>query len=206
MKSCLPTNHHITFFIVRSFHESFHHKFHEAVINKIKSQFNIFRLRVLNIKVRSSCQVCKNNAAVPQAPQMAVLPAASLSTFQRPFAFIGIDYFGPLAVSVCRRREKRWAVIFTWLTVRAIHIEISYSLDTSLCILCIRNFVARRGISREIYTGNGTEFKILSEQVKQIDYSGISPKFDKTKWIFTPHMGGAWERHIRSIKNVLYTL
>ena len=145
---------------------------------------------------------------------MAVLPAARLGAFQRPFTFVGIDYFGPLTVSVGRRREKRWGVIFTCLTVRAVHIEISYSLDTSSCILCIRNFVARRGIPREIYTDNGTNFKaaekILSEQVKQIDYSGISPKFDKTKWIFNPpaapHMGGAWERLIRSIKNVLYTL
>ena len=124
------------------------------------------------------------NAAVPQTPQMAVLPAAHLGAFQRPFAFAGIDYFGPLAVFVGRRREKPWGVIFTCLAVRAVHIEISYSLNTSSCILCIRNFVARRGIRREIYTDNGTNSKaaekILSEQVKQIDYSGISPKFDKT--------------------------
>lgn len=210
----LPTGHHVTFLIVRSFHEEFHHQFHEAVINRIKSQFCIPRLRTLYKKVRTSCEKCKNNSAVPQPPQMALLPAARLGAFQRPFTFVGIDYFGPLLVTVGRRREKRWGVVFTCLTVRAIHTEIAHSLDTSSCILCMRNFAARRGIPREIYTDNGTNFKaaekILSDEVMKIYFSNLKTKFDKTKWLFNPpgapHMGGAWERLIRSVKNILYSL
>lgn len=210
----LPAGHHVTLLIIRSFHEEFHHHFHEAVINKIKSQFYIPRLRVMYKKARNSCQVCKNYSAAPQAPQMAKLPSARLGAFQRPFTFVGIDFFGPMLVTVGRRREKRWGVVFTCLTIRAIHIEVAHNLDTSSCILCIRNFIARRGTPREIYTDNGTNFKaaekVLKDQLDQIKFSNISIKFDKTKWYFNPpgapHMGGAWERLIRSVKNVLYSL
>ncbi|XP_036347310.1 uncharacterized protein LOC118756663, partial [Rhagoletis pomonella] len=50
-------------------------------------------------------------------------------------------------------------VLFTCLTLRAIHMEIAHSLDTSSCVMSIRNFVARRGYPRQIFTDNGTNFK-----------------------------------------------
>jgi len=195
----LPHNHRITFLILRWFHERLHHQMHETVINRIRGQFYIHRLRVLYRTVRMSCQICKNNSAAPQIPQMAALPAARLAAFERPFTYTGIDYFGPLFVSLGRRREKRWGVLFTCLTVRAIHIEIAHSLDASSCVMAIRSFISRRGSPREIYSDNGTNFKAASKIL-----------CDQIKWKFnppnSPHMGGAWERLIRSVKNVLYSL
>ncbi|XP_017478403.1 PREDICTED: uncharacterized protein LOC108368133 [Rhagoletis zephyria] len=142
---------------------------------------------------------------------MAPLPAARLACFERPFSYVGIDYLGPMIVAVGRRREKRWGVIFTCLMVRAVHIEIAYNLDTNSCILCLRNFISRRGVPREIYTDNGTNFKatekILRTEANDMDYAAIQSKFDDIKWKFNPpavpHMGGAWECLIRSIKAVL---
>ncbi|GBP10380.1 hypothetical protein EVAR_73911_1 [Eumeta japonica] len=89
-----------------------------------------------------------------------------------------------------RRREKRWGVVFTCLTIRAIHFEVAHSLDTRSCILCVRNFIAQRGVPREIYTDNGTNFKgaakILNDSLKQIEFSNLISTFDKTKWLFNP--------------------
>ncbi|XP_075158026.1 uncharacterized protein LOC142231296 [Haematobia irritans] len=210
----LPTNHHITFLIVRSIHEKYHHMMHEAIINQVKCYYYIPKLRTLYKKVRNSCQVCKNSSANPCCPQMAPLPVARLGSFERPFTYVGIDYFGPLHVTVVRRSEKRWGVLFTCLSLRAVHIEIAHSLDTSSCVMCISNFIARRGMPREIYTDNGTNFRacerVLATDVRNIDTSQYMAKFDKVIWKFNPqaapHMGGAWERMVRSVKNALYTI
>lgn len=142
---------------------------------------------------------------------MAPLPYFRLASFERPFTFVGIDFFGPYLVVIGRRNEKRWGVVFTCLTVRAVHIEVSHSLDTSSCSMCIANFIHRRGMPKEIFTDNGTNFKgaakVLKEEQKQLNLQQIANKFDEIKWSFNPpaapHMGGAWERMVKSIKSVL---
>lgn len=89
------------------------------------------KLRTVLNTIRNYCQKCKNTAAVPKIPQMASLPKARLAAFTRPFTFTGVDYFGPISVIVNRGTQKRWGVVFTCLTTRAVHLEIAYSLDTS---------------------------------------------------------------------------
>ena len=145
---------------------------------------------------------------------MSPLPTARLGAFERPFTFVGIDFIGPIYVTIGRRSEKRWGVIFTCLVIRAIHLEVAHSLDTSSCIMCISNFVARRGMPREIYSDNGTNFhaaeKVLTKEVKTMNWEMFTQKFDQRIWRFNPpaapHMGGAWERMIRSVKKALYEI
>ncbi|XP_043066489.2 uncharacterized protein [Drosophila bipectinata] len=149
--------------------------------------------------------------AVPRPPQMAPIPRARVGSFERPFTYTGVDYFGPLLVNVGRRKEKRWVALFTCLTLRAVHFEIAYSLDTSSCIMCLANFMALRGTPREIFSDNGTNFrateKAVREELKKIEHDKITIKFDGIKWRFNPpgapHMGGAWERLVRTTKGIL---
>ncbi|XP_073821661.1 uncharacterized protein [Musca autumnalis] len=117
-------------------------------------------------------------------------------------------------ILVGRHKEKRWGVLFTCLTVRAIHIEVAHSLDTSSCIMCIQNFISRRGSPKEIYTDNGTNFKsverMLQEERQHLEFKKLFSRYDFIKWRFNPpaapHMGGAWERLIRSVKSILYSM
>lgn len=160
--------------------------------------------------------MCKIKKVTPICPQMAKLPRARLSAFVRPFTFTGLDFFGPIMVIVNRHKEKRYGALFTCLTIRAVHVEIVHSLNTSSCILAIRNFIARRGTPREIFSDNGTNFvgaeRELREAVKEVDTNEFVREFTTacTKWSFNPpsapHMGGAWERMVRSIKTVFYKI
>ncbi|KXJ80917.1 hypothetical protein RP20_CCG022809 [Aedes albopictus] len=152
--------------------------------------------------------------AVPRVPRMAPLPVARMASYTRPFTYTGIDFFGPLPVKVGRSTAKRWICLFTCLTIRAVHVEVAHSLSTSSCVKCIRRFVSRRGAPAEIYTDNGTNFQgaehQLRDQLEEIR-DDLAETFTntETKWVFippsAPHMGGAWERMVRSIKIAMET-
>ncbi|XP_037048500.1 uncharacterized protein LOC119082957 [Bradysia coprophila] len=207
----LPKNGRITELLLTEYHSKFFHQNHETVVNEVRQKFYIPRLREVLKRIRKNCQSCKIKKAHPIPPQMADLPQARLATRFIPFSFVGIDFFGPIYVSVGRRREKRWGVLFTCLTIRAVHIEIASGLDTNSCILCIQTFVADRGPVVEFHSDWGTNFKgsnnELQEEIKKIDFERLQTEFTSTytKWIFnppaSPHMGGSWERLIRSVKS-----
>lgn len=127
----LPGNHPLTKLILKYYHERYLHIHHETALSSILQGFEVPKLRVEMGKVKASCQTCKNIKAKPQIPEMCGLPSSRLSTFTRPFTFIGVDYFGPLTIVSGRQHLKRWGVIFTCLSVRAVHLEISHSLTTA---------------------------------------------------------------------------
>ncbi len=101
------------------------------------------------------------------------------------------------------------------LPVRAVHLEVAYSLDTNSCINCIRRFMCRRGQVLHLRSDNGTNFigaqRELRNALKSLDHDTIQSTFlsEGIKWTFnTPagsHHGGVWERLIRLVKKVLYS-
>ncbi|XP_058456937.1 uncharacterized protein LOC131434290 [Malaya genurostris] len=212
----LPPNNHITKLIVLDAHKRFNHQNHETIINEVRQRFCSPGLKATYRAIRKSCQHCKNEKAAPQPPAMADLPYARLAAFCRPFTYMGIDYFGPMIVSIGRRTEKRWGVIATCLTTRAIHLELAHTLTTSSCIMAIRNIFARRGIPAVIYSDRGTNFQGASKEMQtaleKLDHDQLMQEFttSRTEWKFnppaSPHMGGAWERLIQSVKKNLNVL
>ncbi|XP_062700521.1 uncharacterized protein LOC134284941 isoform X2 [Aedes albopictus] len=212
----LPREHSVTKLIVLDVHQRFLHQNHETAINELKQRYYISRLKAVYKSVRNNCQVCKNERACPEAPLMSDLPHARLAAYSRPFSHMGVDYFGPMMVTVGRRVEKRWGVLATCLTVRAIHLEIAHSLTTDSCIMALRNIIGRRGVPVAIYSDRGTNFvgasKELTTALEELEHDKIVAEFTSphTTWIFipplSPHMGGAWERLIRSVKQNLEKL
>lgn len=122
----------------------------------------------------------------------------------RPFTFVGVDYFGPLHVSVGRRTMKNWIALFTCLTVRAVHIEVVESLSSDSALMALRRFIARRGCPTRIHSDNGTAFVSASNILPDLyDFSvnrGIDWKFIPPS---SPFMGGCWERLVGSVKTSL---
>ncbi|XP_058447479.1 uncharacterized protein LOC131427913 [Malaya genurostris] len=208
----LPKTHTVTSLIISRYHKQFLHANHETIVNEIRQRFWIPSLRSIVRRVTKDCQYCRVYKAVPQQPQMGPLPKVRLTPFIRPFTFTGVDYFGPVQVKVGRSLAKRWIALFTCLTVQAVHLEVVHSLSTSSCIKAIRRFVIRRGAPQEIYSDNGTNFigasRLLMDQMRVIN-AGCAQSFTsaRTKWFFnppaTPHMGGAWERMVRSVKTAM---
>ncbi|XP_055589749.1 uncharacterized protein LOC129741947 [Uranotaenia lowii] len=211
----LPREHLVTQRLLEHYHRIFGHANRETIVNELRQRFQIANLRSAVNEVSKSCQVCKIKKCKPHPPRMAPLPEQRLTPYTRPFAYTGVDYLGPLEVTVGRRKEKRYVAVFTCLVVRAVHLELAYSLTTDSCIMAIRRFVRRRGPPRQIFSDNGTNFvgadRELKRQIKRINVD-CSDTFTnaRTSWLFNPpsapHMGGVWERMVRSVKESMRAL
>ena len=143
---------------------------------------------------------------------MADLPRDQISPAP-PFTYTGVDYFGPFLIKEGRKELKRYGALFTCLVSRAVHIEVASTLESSSFIQALRRFLARRGPVREIRSDNGTNFvgarKELLQAIDEMDHEEIRVKLQKENidWVFNPpaasHMGGAWERQIKSTRKIL---
>lgn len=126
---------------------------------------------------------------------------------------MGVDYCGPFEVKAGRILIKRYGVVFTCMSSRAVHLEMAYSLDTSSCIHALRRFISRRGQVSHIRSENGTNFvgaeRELREAISALNHKRIQNSLlhSGMKWSFnTPaasHHGGAWERIIPMVRKVL---
>jgi hypothetical protein len=133
-----------------------------------------------------------------------------------PFTYTGIDFFGPFLIKEGRKELKRYGAIFTCLASRSIHIETANTLDTDSFLNALRRFISRRGPVREIRCDNGSNFvgaeRELRKATSELDHSRIQGQLlhQNIAWKFNPpsasHMGGIWERQIRSVRKVLSAL
>ncbi|XP_058817628.1 uncharacterized protein LOC131680927 [Topomyia yanbarensis] len=212
----LPRSHQITTLMLNDYHCRYGHANRETVVNEVRQRFYIFNVRAAVGKVMRECQRCKIAKCKPQYPRMALpLPKERLTPFIRPFCYVGVDYLGPLEVTVGRRKEKHYVVVFTCLVTRAVHLEVAHCLFTDSCIMAVRRFVRKRGSPAEICSDNGTNFvgasNELIKQIKDINSECADTFTDaRTKWTFNPpsapHMGGVWERMMRSVKEAMRAL
>ena len=212
----LDAKHSAVKYLLKNYHRRFYHTSRESIVNEIRQKFYIFGLRSALRSITYNCLKCKIERGKPLNPIMASLPEGRVAYRQRPFSHCGVDYFGPMHVKIGRRHEKRWGVLFTCLTTRAIHIELAQSLSASAAIMALQRLSARRGSPIVIYSDNGTNFRgactELKEEIGKIDTEKQRQYALKCglKWIFNPpsapHMGGAWERLIKSVKSALSTV
>ena len=137
----------------------------------------------------------------------------------RPFTFSAVDYFGPWLIKEGRREVKRYGVLFTCMASRAVHLESANSLDTSSFINALRRFICRRGPVHQLRSNQGSNFvgakRELKEAVAEFDDNQIKDELLKNNcdWITfkmnvpsASHMGGVWERHIRTVRSVLLAI
>jgi hypothetical protein len=144
---------------------------------------------------------------------MGDLPADRVTPGDPAFTYTAVDYFGPFLVKRGRGREKRYGCLFTCLAIRAVHVEIAHSLEADAFINCLHRFIARRGRPKRLRSDNGTNFvgaeRELREEIRKWNTKTIQGVMneEEIEWIFSvpgaSHMGGSWERQIRSVRKVL---
>ncbi|KAL3046456.1 hypothetical protein OYC64_004454 [Pagothenia borchgrevinki] len=209
----LPKDSTISKLILGHIHQQIGHSGRSHMLSRLNQRFWLPRANSAARKIIKACVFSRRMLATVGEQKMADLPEDRVSPDLPPFTHVGIDFFGPLEVKRGRANVKRWGVIFTCLVSRAIHLEVSSSLDTDSCINALRRFICRRGQVTSIRTDNGTNFvgaqKELRAALKDLNQHKIQNALlgDGVKWTFNPpygaHHGGVWERLIRPVKKIL---
>ena len=212
----LPKQSHISSLLLQHIHEKYGHCGRNYILSQMRRKYWIISANSEARKVRSKCVTCRLLEAKTAEQKMANLPQERTKSNLPPFTNVGMDYFGPILVKRGRSLVKRYGVIFTCLSCRAIHLEMACTLDTDSCIHAIRRFVCRRGQVQHIWSDNGTNLVGAQKELKQALSSLNDKKIQGTllkrgiSWTFNPpgasHHGGVWERMIRSVRRVLNAL
>ena len=211
----LPNDHVAVETYLRHVHENeASHGGPSYMLSISRKKFWIVRASSIARRITATCVICKRLRHSAAEQKMAPLPESRVSSCKPPFNDTGIDCFGPFMVRRGRATQKRYGCVFTCFAVRAVHIEVLFSLDVSSFLDALRRFIARRGLPLALYSDNGTNFtgacKELSKAVDNWNSDPTTRAFIEQRailWSFnTPyasHHGGVWERLIRSVRRVL---
>ena len=212
----LPKKNRVVDLIIKHFHVILGHSGREHVLAALRERYWIIHGNSTVRRVLSSCFSCKRRQAKVGEQKMADLPHDRVNPSAPPFTCVGVDYFGPFIVREKRSMVKRYGVIFTCLAVRAIHLEISRTLDTDSFIMALRRFISRRGQVKEIRSDNGTNLVGGEKEIRQSIQEWNQQQIHnfllqrEIKWTFNPptgsHHGGVWERCIRTVRKILRAL
>ena len=213
----VPKKSHITDLLIRQYHsQDQYHQGCGMTHNALRQAgYWIINGRSSVSRHLRKCTICRKLRGPAQVQKMANLPAERI-TPAAPFTYSGMDVFGPWYIKEGRKELKRWGLIFTCLSSRAVHLETLNSMETDAFINALRRFINRRGKVRELRCDQGTNFvggrnelnaalrEVNTDSVKNFlvtqDCDLIEFKMNVPS---ASHMGGIWERLIRTVRSVL---
>ncbi|KAK3746502.1 hypothetical protein QZH41_001765 [Actinostola sp. cb2023] len=212
----LPKEGHIPRLVIKNLHEATKHQGRGFTLNEVRSSgYWIVGCSGIVSRLIQNCTTCKKLRASVQEQKMADLPEDRLQPAP-PFTYCGVDYFGPWYVKEGHKELKRYGVLFTCLSSRAVHLEVANTLETDSYINALRRFICRRGPVRLLRSDQGTNLvgakRELRDALSEMDRDRVKAEMLKSNcdWIefkfnvpSASHMGGVWERQIRTVRSVL---
>ena len=133
-------------------------------------------------KFSRTCLSCRRKNTRPSPPLMSTLPERRV-VYCPPFFHAFVDLFGSIVVKERRTQLKRWGVIFTCATVRAVYLDVANTLDTDSFLNCFFRFGSRIGYPRTLTKDRGTNFigaaKEIRDATKDFDHSKVSNSMAK---------------------------
>ena len=206
---------HLCNLIIRDSHWTNMHSSPAQTWTNLREKYWIIDAMASIKRIVTNCVPCRKVLARPCTQQMANLPDERTTPGGRPFANVGLDAFGPFAITQGRSKIKRYGLIISCMASRAVHLEMLYSLTACSFISALRRFISRRGQPISINCDNGTNFRaadnILTDLTRRWNASEFGSFCRKAniEFHFNPpkasNFGGHYERLIRSVRRLLVT-
>ena len=204
--------------LVTWYHQSVGHRGRGYTLNRIRSSgYWIVKANPVVRSFIARCVRCRYLHGKIAEQKMAVLTEDRIST-EPPFTYVGLDMFGPFTVKQYRKEMKQYGIIFTCLSIRAMHLAVNQNMETDSLNQELR-FIAYRGSIWLIRCDNGSNFvgvkSELQRSLSEMDDDKISHFLqnggtDWVTWKNNPpsgsHMGGVWEHQIKSAHVILSAL
>ncbi len=126
----LPKDAHISTLLLRHAHEQSGHSGRNYILSHLLKKYWIIKGNSAARKIISKCVICRRVKGRTVEQKMADLPLERILPDLPPFTNVGLDYFGPIEVKRGRGYVKRYGVIFTCMSSRAVHLQVANSLET----------------------------------------------------------------------------
>lgn len=209
----LPKDSIVSQLILDHCHKKTQHQGRGQTLNELRANgYWIIGASHVVAKHIKCCVTCRKVRGLTEVQRMADLPADRVEP-SPPFSYSGIDCFGPFFTKQGRKEFKRYGLLFTCLSSRAIHIKMLEDLTTDSFLNALRCFIAIRGAVRQIRSDQGTNFvgakNELEKGLMDLDKERISTYLARKQCDFhmnvpeASHMGGVWERQIRTVRSVM---
>ena len=211
----LPYGHAVSHMLIQDYQNRFHLGT-EWLLSQIRIKYWIVKARSMIKCIKRKCVTCKRLYAAASVQKMADLPPERVHPGISAFNVVGVDIFGPFMVKFGRSQVKRYGCVYSCAVSRAVHIEKLDSLNTDSFINGFVRFVSRRGHPKTVMSDNGTNlvgtYNELQRSFAELDRHHIiqAARRRDIEWQFNPpmasHMGGIWERMIRTIRRILFAI
>ena len=164
-------------------------------------------------KVVGRCVPCQKTSKRPEIQKMGDLPESRLQ-MAAPFAVSGLDVFGDFDVThSARGTRKRWVLLCTCLTTRAVALYPLKNMDLSTVVRALVKMNSQYPALRKIVSDRGSNFVGANREMKTAFQTWKNENIAEAlateglEWVFgpaaTPHYGGVWERLVAIAKNSL---
>ena len=215
----IPKGCHIAKLLINHYHQEVNHMGRGTTHNHLRQNgYWIIGGSSAVSQVLSKCVLCKRMRGIPQVQKMSELPEDRLAE-EPPFTYSAVDFFGPFNIKERRSVLKRYGVLFTCMSSRAVHLECANTLETDSFINALRRFLSRRGPVAQLRSDCGTNIvganNELKRALKEMDDARVHEYLlhNNCDWVefkfnvpHSSHMGGVWERQIRTVRNALEPL
>ncbi|XP_072159686.1 uncharacterized protein [Bemisia tabaci] len=214
----LPKNHHFTRLVIDYYHDMTLHGGPSSTLAAINQRFWIINGRaVVRSKLQKCIQCFKVRPKFTQ-PLMGDLPKWRVQAAY-PFLNTACDYGGPFQVKENKlrnaRQTKGYLALFICMATKAVHLEFVSELTTKAFEGALARFVSRRGLCKNMFSDNGTNFVGMNNSLKELyaflktNETSIAENLSKKEinWHFqpasAPNFGGLHEAGIKSAKHHL---
>lgn len=213
----IPSKHRFAQLLIEFYHRQTLHGGPSVTINQIRQRFWVLHIRTFARHVIHKCVRCFRNKPVLSTQLMGSLPAARVNDTAHPFAATIVDYAGPYDIRASKGRGQKsykgYVAVFVCMATKAVHLEAAGDLSTQTFLHALERFIARRGMSHDMFSDCGTNFVGASNELDstQKDFeqrmsADVLPYLNSKgiRWHFSPpgapHFNGLAEAAVKSMK------